>query len=184
MSNTSNVYENSVFIPRVFLNISKEKIASMFEKLDLAMVRQIDFVPKQNSKGDKYKYNNVYVHLDWIETKASISFRGTLFGPKKEVKLVYDDPLYWTVLQNTSAIKDEEAVPSSTLNISAKPWLPKTQPKTQKVSEPLVIAGVEQETPPTSRAAFLLKKIKAGNKFTPYTPPYTPPNSPLQRLKI
>ena len=120
----------SLFIPRVFSNISKERIAKVFDSLDLGVVDTIDFVKKQGANGT---YHSVYVHLKyWLSTAASREFRKKLFceegaqqeGDKQEgvkqegvkqegAKLIYDDPWFWVVLPNTSASSRAPSNPSS-----------------------------------------------------------------------
>ena len=119
----------SLFIPRVFSNISKERIAKVFDSLDLGVVDTIDFVKKQGANGT---YHSVYVHLKyWLSTAASREFRKKLFceegvqqegaqqegdkqeGDKQEgAKLIYDDPWFWVVLPNTSASASSRATTS------------------------------------------------------------------------
>ena len=53
----------SLYIPRVFSNISKERIADVFECLRLGKVNRIDFVAKMDRNNDLY--NAVYVHFEY-----------------------------------------------------------------------------------------------------------------------
>jgi len=192
MNKSSTVCKNSVFIPRVFPNISKSRIIALFEGLDIAVVDHIDFHPKQNSKGEKY--NSVYVHFKyWLPTDASRIWENNL-RTNKEVKLVYDDPWYWTVLENISTKNDnnnikelaaidlplQKGVKQSTLRISAKAWEPKTKKEEpeplQKKEEPkkeepeplqkIFIADVEQQKPPVSSVSAALKKKLYKKKTT------------------
>ena len=98
----------SVFIPRVFINISKERIAKIFDSLDLGIVDKIDFVKKQGPNG---AYHAVYVHMKyWLKTTASRQFREKLVS-KDGAKLVYEDPWYWVVLPNTADRQKKKSIP-------------------------------------------------------------------------
>jgi len=128
----------SLFIPRVFSNISKERIAKVFDSLDLGVVDTIDFVKKQGANGT---YHSVYVHLKyWLSTAASREFRKKLFceegaqqegvkqeGDKQEgvkqegAKLIYDDPWFWVVLPNTSASASSRAPSRATSRARSNP---------------------------------------------------------------
>ena len=153
---------NSVFIPRVFKNISKERISELFDKLDIGIVDHIDFVNKQGREGDYYA---VYVHFKyWLNTTASRNFRSKL-DTKEGAKLVYDDPWYWVILKNTT--KDQ--------NNSVKLHNPVTVLPIAPGLNPIIVAGVEQQEPPKSA---IMKRLRNANKLKivhSYTPPDTPP---------
>lgn len=89
----------SLYIPRVFSNITEEKIIETFDKLGLGLVHHIDMVAKQASNGKIY--NSVYVHFEyWYNNIAAENFQNRLRNPNKETRVVYDDPWYWIVLEN------------------------------------------------------------------------------------
>ena len=89
----------SIYIPRVFANINKERIAYVFECLRLGKVSNVDFVAKFDHNNDMY--NAVYVHFAyWYSNDASRNFQERLMNPEKETRVVYDDPWYWIVLEN------------------------------------------------------------------------------------
>jgi len=88
----------SLFIPRVFSNITSEQIKYTFESeyLALGQVERIDLV-------DKGDYNAAYIHLSyWYEEKYVADFQNKLRTDKK-ITVVYEEPWYWIVLENTSA---------------------------------------------------------------------------------
>jgi hypothetical protein len=93
------VYPISLFIPRVFSNITKQRISTIFETLDIGKVSNIDFVGKRDIYGKKY--NSVYIHFQyWYDSSAAIQFQRKIFDPNATAKLVYDDPWYWIVMEN------------------------------------------------------------------------------------
>jgi len=91
----------SVFIPRVFSNITEERIIEAFENNRLAKVSNIDFIDKMDHKGNHYY--SVYVHFEyWYDNIAAFNFQQKVLDPTVDAKLVYDDPWHWIVLENTS----------------------------------------------------------------------------------
>ena len=96
----------SLFIPRVFSNITSERIASVFEKQGFGMVKRVDLV----SQGE---YNRAYVHFDfWCDSIITRAFKEKLLK-KDQVRVVYDDPYYWIVLENTSTSYDPKKTQAS-----------------------------------------------------------------------
>jgi len=87
----------SLYIPHVFMNIGEDRIEKVFEKLRLGKIKHVDFVLKPNGK------SSAYVHLDhWYDNVASVNFQERVRNPDKEARIVYDEPWYWVVLENTS----------------------------------------------------------------------------------
>ena len=90
----------SIYIPHVFMNIGEDRITKVFDKLRLGKVKHVDFVLKLNGK------SSAYVHFEyWYDNAASKHFRERVRDPEKEARVVYDEPWYWTVLENTSEKK-------------------------------------------------------------------------------
>jgi hypothetical protein len=96
----------SLFIPHVFANVTKERIISVFQDLDLATVKYIDLVPKQDREGKKF--NSVYVHFEkWHnDNSAAVRLQQRLEAGELDVRVVYDDPWYWVVLKNNMEKKE------------------------------------------------------------------------------
>lgn len=95
----------SLFIPHVFMNITSERIVTVFETLGFGKVKRVDLV-------NKGKYNRVYIHFEeWYENEMVARFQEKIMNKDKVVRIIYDDPYYWMVLENTSASKN--AMPSS-----------------------------------------------------------------------
>jgi hypothetical protein len=90
-----------LYIPHVFSNIGKTVIENTLSKLFLANTKSIIFVPKIGK--DNQPYNSVFIRIsDWHDTVAAKHFQESLRNPKKETRLMYDDPWYWIVLETTS----------------------------------------------------------------------------------
>jgi hypothetical protein len=98
----------SLFIPRVFPNITQERIADIFYALGLGNVKRVDRVLKQDANGNEYY--SVYVHFDqWYETLSVARFQERVTNPDKEARIVYDDPWWWIVLENKGTPGDRKS---------------------------------------------------------------------------
>jgi len=87
----------SLFIPRVFLNITAERIKNCVENFGLGEVERVDLVLKGT-------YNAAYVHFKcWNNTLFTARFQERASDPNQKCYLEYDTPWYWVVLENTSA---------------------------------------------------------------------------------
>jgi hypothetical protein len=101
----------SLFIPRVFANITEERIANVFESLGFGQVRRVDRVTKLGRDGKAFY--SVYIHFDyWNETVTVANFQERVRNPRKEARVVYDEPWYWIVLENTAAKQVVEPAPA------------------------------------------------------------------------
>jgi len=88
----------SVYIPRMFNNISVERISNVFHNLALGRVSHVDFVPRDSSS------KMAFVHFDhWnIDNIACQHLMQRIHDPTLEARVVYEDPYYWIVLPNNS----------------------------------------------------------------------------------
>ena len=83
----------SLFIPRIFTNISEVRIRKILEELNLGDIGRIDLVPRTNEKGETF--NRGYVHFkSWNVEQGKV--RERLLGGH-EIKIIYDDPWFWKV---------------------------------------------------------------------------------------
>jgi len=89
----------SLFVPHVYSNFTSAKVMEVFNGLHIGEVKSVDLVSKMGS--DSKHYNAVYVHFTtWYDTKVARDFQERLLDPTKEVKVMYDHPWYWIVLEN------------------------------------------------------------------------------------
>lgn len=96
---SASVKNMSLYIPHVFANIGKDKIIEAFEKLDIGKIKNIDYVSKMGKNSEAY--NAVYIHFEnWYNNTAAQHFQDRVKDPKKEARLVYEDPWFWIVLEN------------------------------------------------------------------------------------
>ena len=110
VSTMSSIIQNlSLFIPYVFLSITEVRIAYVFENNQLGIVDHVDFVRKTDKFGKSY--NSAYVHFSqWFNNSMVENFQERVLNPTKDARIVYDDPWFWIVLQNTGTkfVKDQE----------------------------------------------------------------------------
>lgn len=137
---TSSIQNISIYIPRVFANISKERMIGIFNLLDIGVVKDIDFIAKFTNKGDKY--NSAYVHFDyWYDNISNQNLQDRLLNQSdKETRIVYDDPWYWIVLENKAQKKDY-SVPNQRINVTGLMEQVKKvrEEKEKKMFEPRVL---------------------------------------------
>ena len=96
--NRSNI--NSLYIPYVFGNITKDFMIKTIELQGLGKVKNIDFVEKMDKNGKLY--NTAFVHFDyWYDNISSVHFQERVKNPDKEARIVYKDPWFWVCFENT-----------------------------------------------------------------------------------
>ena len=121
----------SLFMPRVFTNIPKSFIQRVFEDAKFGKVDAIDFVTRTDVNGKKY--NNVFIHFEyWCDNISVQHFQDNVFSSNCEARMVYDDPWYWVVLENTGSKK-----------VKIHCNRPKQEPKTAR---PTIIMDDDEET--------------------------------------
>lgn len=106
MSNQSqiNKVNPSICVPRVFNNITKERVFRIFAQLfGGENIDRIDMVSKLNKDGQPIK--RVFVHFKPAAWDRQPDMRTSLVSGK-EVKIVYDDPWFWKCLANTGTKRD------------------------------------------------------------------------------
>jgi hypothetical protein len=92
----------SLYIPRVFSNITRERITKAVEHL--GVVRTIDLVGKTGSNGRRY--NAAYIHFEyWYDDAVTRNFQERLTTGDNQARIIYDDPWFWIVLENNSGSK-------------------------------------------------------------------------------
>lgn len=98
----------SLYIPRVSLEITKQQIAYVFESNFFGEVSRVDLVSKTDYQG--HYYNAAYIHFkEWQNTVTVHHFQEKLVNYMNgvigtPVRVVYNDPYYWNVFINKSAL--------------------------------------------------------------------------------
>lgn len=111
----------SLYIPRVanncfdkqcglpFSNIT-EFMTHMFRSLDIGDVNRVDLVPIYTKDGTPGNFSKAFVHFDsWYNTTTAASIQDKMSDDScgRIAKLVYDDPHYWILKQNTSSTQND-----------------------------------------------------------------------------
>ena len=87
----------SVFIPRIFANISETRIIQIFHNLSIGEVDHVDLLRKTGNNGQPY--NMGFVHFKHLyHDLDGDCFRADVENPENKTKIVYDDPWFWIVL--------------------------------------------------------------------------------------
>ena len=94
MSLLTPTSEPSICIPRVFSNIDKTLVKSVFEQLfGPGCIERIDMIQKTTGRSEKFQ--RVFVHFKyWPVTRRNQSVRQRLIDGH-QLKIVYDDPWFW-----------------------------------------------------------------------------------------
>ena len=87
----------SLCIPRVFENITEERIFENFKALNLGCIERIEMYPKVSNKGEKYK--KVVIHLLWNLSENACRARYNVLNGK-DFKITYEKQWFWTVFMN------------------------------------------------------------------------------------
>jgi hypothetical protein len=84
----------SICIPRVFINIPKNKIKSVFQNLKIGNIERIDTI-YNNSKSSRFY--RVFIHFNTLyNTKNSIKIFNILNNNDDATfKVIYDNPWFW-----------------------------------------------------------------------------------------
>lgn len=97
MSQSSSA-EPSLCIPRVFSNITWQRVKETLEHAGLGTIDRVDMIHKTNEKGEKFK--RVFVHFKrWSSEREAQLLRDRIMDGE-EVKIVYDDPWFWKVYKS------------------------------------------------------------------------------------
>ena len=96
----------SVYIPRVFPNISGSNIAEVFESLGLGKIERIDMVPFIDEKNRPMF--RAFVYIQWADNEDSHLLQYKITNPQQQAKIVYDNPWFWYLLPNKTPMTAAE----------------------------------------------------------------------------
>lgn len=101
----------SLVIPRVFPQyIDEAKIIKIFRDQKLGEIFKVNIVRMPSEKGRKYPIYKAYLYFSvWFESIIVQNFQDRIYGKHRQARVVYDDPWYWTVFQNTECLKLSKA---------------------------------------------------------------------------
>ena len=170
----------SIFIPRVFANITKERITHIIENVvPLGGVERVDIVEIDE------KTNRVWVHFThWYDTEFVNEFKKLLMDETKQAKIVYDDPWFWIVLKNTHRIAngqpkiridlEQQEPPAPPVSSPPKSTVTFTTPQKRNFIKRRCWADVESSDDEDS----IISATPSSNYTRPSSPPCPPPCPP------
>lgn len=169
----------SVCIPRVFPNITWQRVKGIFEELGLGLVDRVDMINKTNEKGDKYK--RVFVHFkSWNEDETAQQVREKLLGGD-QVKIVYDEPWYWKIAMSTAPRPEFEKkttpVKKTGVRGQKERKAPRVEVSTKNTTQSTAVKSAKSEIDELRRQIEAQKLELAALKATTsgsHTPEYTP----------
>ena len=147
----------SMCIPRVFKNVTRDRIGAVFRDLDLGIIDRIDMVSRENEKGDKFQ--RVFVHFKkWFRNENADRARAMLIQGK-EIKVIYDDPWFWKISANKSKPSNPEQKRKPQISFDSSPRRPRTHAhvhdhRTPSISPPRTHTHVPRSpsnSPPRTR---------------------------------
>jgi hypothetical protein len=129
----------SMCIPRVFKNITRERVMSVIRDLDLGLIDHIDMVQRENEKGDKFQ--RVFIHFKKWHSNPNANKAREMLISGKEIKIIYDDPWFWKISANKSisggaAAPSAERKPTISFDESPRERQPKRFQKRDQKREP------------------------------------------------
>ncbi len=88
--------EPSICIPRVFMNIKKERVLDVFADLfGHNAIERVDMIERKNDAGEEYK--RAFVHFkSWPRTEQATEVRLKLLNGD-HVKIMYEQPWFWLI---------------------------------------------------------------------------------------
>lgn len=102
----------SLFIPRVFQNISEAIIRKTIDKLNLGVIESVEIT---NKKTDKGKYKSAIIHLRWHRYNKDSQYQRESLLSGKEMNIIYDNPWFWKI--SAFRVNQPEVSPKITKNV-------------------------------------------------------------------
>ncbi len=91
-------------IPRVFPQwIDEQTIIDIFHQQHLGRVYKVSIIRVPESKKRSFPIYKAIIYFSaWYDNTIAYNFQQRIFGAKKQARVVYDDPWYWVVFENTT----------------------------------------------------------------------------------
>lgn len=140
----------SLCIPRVFPNITRERVEAVFRELDIGRVERVDMVVRTGEKGETLK--RVFVHLEWNDGENAKKARERLLCGN-DIKIIYEEPWFWKVSANRST-RDERPRDHQPRDRQPRDQRPRDrQPRIQKTQDVRAMDSVAAQFVPRSPSA-------------------------------
>lgn len=91
MSNTNKI----LCIPRMETSIAMEFIRKSFEKAKLGSIKRIVEIPHKNNT----EFKRVIIYMNINNYTPNSQMMESRFKQKKDIKLIYQDPWYWKIVE-------------------------------------------------------------------------------------
>lgn len=113
--------EPSVCIPRVFMNIQKERVYDVFADLfGRNAIERVDMIERKNKDGEEYK--RAFVHFKfWPRTEQATEVRLKLLNGD-EVKVMYEQPWFWRI-SASRVPRPEDQQPRRNETVPSRPFI-------------------------------------------------------------
>jgi hypothetical protein len=111
----------SLVIPRVFPQwVDEAKIIKIFRDQQIGIIFKVSIVRMpyekntsvngRSEKSRSYPIYKAYLYFSaWFENVIAENFQSRIYGKDKQARVVYDDPWFWTVFENTERSKLSKA---------------------------------------------------------------------------
>lgn len=83
-------------IPKMSKQIPRQKITSIFYKLNIGTIRRLIENPLRADSN----YKRVVLVIDWNTTQLAKEIQETLQDPTEHMNIIYDMPWYWQIFAN------------------------------------------------------------------------------------
>lgn len=170
----------SICIPRVFPNITWQRVKGIFEELGLGIVDRVDMINKTNDNGIKYK--RVFVHFkNWNADETAQQVREKLLSGD-QVKIVYDEPWFWKIAMSNAPRPEFEKNTIPVKKTGVHGQKDRKAPRVLEVSnktttDNIAVKSAKSEIEQLRRQIAAQKEELAALKAIasgPHTPQYTP----------
>lgn len=96
----NNPFQFSVFIPRVFSNISEHRVRSVFRRLNIGEVTAVSLARRPDGNANMAFVYFASMNYDNPVTNTLID---KICDSEQTAKIMYEEPYYWVVLPNKTA---------------------------------------------------------------------------------
>jgi hypothetical protein len=92
----------SLMIPRVFPQwVDEQTMVDIFHKQNIGKIYKVSIIRVPDEPGRDYPVYKAYLYFSvWYDNEIAYNFQQRIYGRKKQARVVYDDPWFWTVFEN------------------------------------------------------------------------------------
>jgi len=124
----------SLCIPRVFSNISEQKIRENFERMCFGVISRIDMVSKTSKRGEKFY--RVFIHFHaWCDDEHTFATRMRLINGE-EINIQYHSKYFWKVSAYRERISQNRPQQYPLYSVPQNPYLMQQLPYPMHYPQP------------------------------------------------